>query len=77
MGIGNMHMAQVGGEDRQQTLRILIAAIPVHQSAICEAMPHIMQAWPVTVGLATQADQARQPVERAGDIGLVEPVASA
>ena len=54
--IGDVDMAEVGGQDRQAALRILVGPIPPHERIRSEAVSHIVQTWPVTVGEAAQTD---------------------
>src|SRR6266550_7431561 len=49
-------MTEVGGQDRQQALCILVGPIPRYQRVGCESVSHVMQTWPVMVGYATQTD---------------------
>ena len=58
MCIRNVHMTQIGGQDRQEALRVLIVPIPVQQRFGRKAMPQIMQARSVTVVRAAQANLA-------------------
>ena len=72
--IGDVHVPQVGRQHRQQALRILLAAIPVHQGTGGEPVSEVMQTRSVAVVLATQADLARQRVEDTADLSAVKPV---
>ena len=51
-------MTPVCRQDRQETLRTLIASIPVQQGPRSEIMSQIMQAWPVAIPGAPKADLA-------------------
>ena len=72
--VSAMYMPQVGRQHRQEALRVLLAAIPVHQCAGRERMSKVMQTRSVAVVLAPQPDLARQRVESTSDLRTVKPV---
>ena len=69
-----MHMAEVGGQHRQPSLRVFPFAISTGQHIDCEAMPEVVQPRAMTGADRTQAHAPRQGVEREMNLATVEPV---
>ena len=57
--IGDVNMAEIGGQDRQKPAWILIGLIPVYECIRRKCVPHVVQAWSVTIGCAAQSDLPR------------------
>lgn len=70
-------MAEVGRQDRQAALWILIGLIPVDERICGKHVPHIVQTWPVTIGNATQTDLPGQCIESSMNLSPVQAVAPA
>ena len=75
MGIGHVDMAEIGGQNGQEPLGILLGFVPAHQRVRREHMPHVMQARAVAVGCAAQADLARQSIECSMNVAQIEAIA--
>ena len=48
--IGDVDMAEVGGQDRQATFWVLIGLIPAYERIRGKYVPHIVETWPVVSG---------------------------
>ncbi len=70
-------MSEVGGQHRQEALGILVGLIPAHERVGREAMPHVMQTRPMTVGRTAQADLPRQGIERSVNFAGIQTIAPA
>jgi hypothetical protein len=45
IGIGDVYVPEIGGQDRQTPLGIFTVSIPAKQSLNCKSVTKIMQAW--------------------------------
>jgi hypothetical protein len=52
----DVHMTEIGRQDGQETLRILVRSVPVHKGVRGESMAHVMQTRSMVVAIGTQAD---------------------
>lgn len=68
-------MAEVGRQQRQAALGILIVAIPVHKRIRCKAVSQVMQTGAVTVGRVAQPDLPGQCLEGTMDLSVVQAIA--
>src|SRR5450759_4044724 len=75
IGVGNMGMPEIGGQDGQTPLGILTVAIPEQQRLDRKSVSKIVQAR-ATAGIhSTQSNLSGQDVERPVDLAFVEWVA--
>ena len=70
-------MAEVGGQERQFALGVLIGPIPAHECVRGESVSQVVQTWAMTVRGASQADLPGQHVKRSTDICTVQLMAPA
>src|SRR5260370_17962798 len=68
-------MTEIGGQNGQEPLGILLGYVPTHQRVRRENMPHVMQARAMAVSCAAQADLARQSIECSMNVSHIKPVA--
>jgi hypothetical protein len=70
-------MSEVGGQERQFALRVLIGPIPPYERAGGESVSQVVQTRAMTVGGAAQTDLPGQRVERPMNISAIQPMAPA
>ena len=75
MGIGHVDMTEVGGQNGQEPLGILVGFVPTQQRVGRENMTHVMQTRPVAVIHAAQADLARQSIECSMNVSHIKAIA--
>src|SRR5271165_4853506 len=68
-------MTEIGGQNGQEPLGILLGFVPTYQCVRREHVPHIMQARAVTVSCASQADLARQSIECSMNVSHIKAIA--
>src|SRR5437867_2498273 len=70
-------MTEVGGQERQFTLWVLMGPIPVHEGVSGKSVSHVVKTRSMTVGRATQTNLPAQRVERSMNISAIQPMAPA
>src|SRR5262245_13252741 len=73
--VGDVHMAEVGRQDRQTALGIVVGPIPLYERPGRESMAHVMQTGAPTVGWTAQTDLPRQGIERSMNVSAIQPTA--
>src|ERR1700692_903746 len=64
IGVGNVGMPEIGGQDGQAPLWVFTVAIPAQQSLDCKTVSKVVQAWAAAGIYSTQSNLSRQNVER-------------
>jgi len=75
LGIGHVDMTEIGGQNGQKPLGILLGFVPTHQRVRREHMPHVMQARAAAGSCASQADLARQSIECSMNVSHIKAIA--
>src|SRR3972149_9052413 len=70
-------MTEVGGQERQFALRVLIGPIPVHECVSGKSVSHVVQTRSMTVGGATQTNLPAQRIERSMNVSAIQTIAPA
>src|SRR6266849_4765368 len=70
-------MAEVGGQERQFPLRVLMGPIPVHEGVRGKSVSHVVETRAMIVGRATQTNLPAQRIERSMYISVIQPMAPA
>lgn len=74
MRVGHVGMAEIGGQNRQKPLWILLGLIPAQQRICGEDVPHVVQTRAVAVINPAQANPPGQSIERSMNITYVEAI---
>src|SRR5664279_5111542 len=75
IGVGNVGMPEIGGQDGQAPLGILTIAIPAQQRLDRKSVSKIVQARAATGIHSTQSNLSGQDVERPVDLAFIQSVA--
>src|SRR5258708_38872146 len=75
IGVSNVGMPEIGGQDRQASFGVFAVAIPAQQRLDRKTVAKVVQSR-ATAGIhSTQSNLSGQTVERAVHLALVQPVA--
>ena len=74
IGVGNVGMPEVGGQDWQAPFWVLAVAVPAQQGLDRKSVSKIVQAWATPGVHSTQSDLSGQDVERPVDLAFVQTI---
>ena len=72
--VGDVHMAEVGRQDGQSALGILIGPIPLNERVCRESMPHVVQTRSAIVGRAAQTDLSGQRIKGSMNVSAIQAI---
>src|SRR5260221_6306275 len=75
--VGDVYMAEVGGQQGQSSLGILTGPVPLHEGVCRETVAYVVQTRVPTVGWASQTDLPRQRIEGSMNVSLIQTIAPA